>query len=264
MSSLSRISGRTETIAISLIGLNAEKSKIAYDLAGTYEDLDVCLDTVVYEKAEYLRYGMEIGCHAIPNKYLLHLGGAASGGAYRWFKEELGQTEVAESKRLKINPYSIMDDEAEKINAGSDGVFFQLPHYYKGNKMSISGLNLSHSRGHMIRAIMENSAFEFYKNIEILSDLGISVEEVVIAGGCSKSRVWRQIKADVLGLPVHLMDVEEPGTLGAAILAGVGVKIYEDPIKIGKEFVEIKDTCNPKEDVHTEYLKIYEAHRSAF
>ena len=250
--------------AVALLGLNAVKPnrEVVYNIAGTNEDFDVCLDYVVAERPEYSSYEMEIICHVIPKVYILHFGFRRVGALFRWFRDELGGAEAAKAKDLGVDPYSLMDKEAESIEPGSGGLIFHRPRCYGGDKGFLLDLSLSHTRAHIIRAIMESGAFEFMEQLGIFKRLGISAKEVVATGGCSKSRTRRQIIADVLGLPVHLTNVDEPGCLGAAILAGVGAGVYKDPITAIRDIVHIEDTRNPQKDAHGKYKKIYELRRS--
>jgi xylulokinase len=251
--------------AVSLLGLNAVKpnKRVVYNVAGTIEDLDFCLDRIIPERPEFnVNYGMEISCHVIPKTYLLHLGGPLAGAVFRWLRDELGGIEAAKASNLAVDPYSLMAKGSEDVEPGSDGLIFILPHRFRGNKGLLCGLSISHTKAHVIRAMMEGEAFECLEHLEVSKRLGVAVEEVIISGGCSKSRVWRQIKADVLGLPVHLTNVKEPGCLGAAILAGVGVEVYKDPIKVLGTIVRVQDTRNPQKKTHDKYKKIYELRKS--
>ena len=116
-----------------MIGLGALKSneKVAYELAGTVNDLDVCLDYILPEKADLFRnYGMEVGCLALPKIYVLHLGGSLAGAIFQWCRNELYRLELKKSKETGVNTYSLMDKEAEGVRPGSNDLIFYLPHFY--------------------------------------------------------------------------------------------------------------------------------------
>jgi xylulokinase len=246
--------------SVALIGLGALKSneKVAYELAGTVNDLDVCLDYILPEKADLFRnFGMEIGCLALPETYVLHLGGSLAGAIFQSCRNELYR-ELNRTQEKSENTYKIMDKEAKGVQPGSNGLIFYLPHFYRKDSGLITGLSLFHTRAHITRAIMEDAAFELLENVKILERLGISVKEIITSGGCSKSQIWRQIKADVLNIPIHYTNVKEPGCLGAGILGGLGTSIFKDAKKILSEHVKIVDTRIPQKTVHDKYMKMYE------
>jgi xylulokinase len=247
--------------SVALIGLGALKSneKVAYELAGTVNDLDVCLDYILPEKADLFRnFGMEVGCLAMPETYVLHLGGSLAGAIFQWCRNELYRLELKKSKETGVNTYSLMDKEAEGVRPGSNDLIFYLPHFYRKDSGVITGLSLYHTRAHITRAIMEGVAFELLENVKILESFGISIKEIISSGGCSKSKIWRQIKADALNIPVHNTNVKEPGCLGAGILGGLGTGIFDNPKKILEKHVKIEDTCIPQKSAHDKYMKMYE------
>jgi xylulokinase len=91
------------------------------------------------------------------------------------------------------------------------------------------GLMASHTRGHMIRSILEGVAFSLRDSLEIFRELSIPVEQVRATGGGSRSPVWRQIQADIYGKELAMLQQAEGSAFGAALLAGVGVRTYSSP-----------------------------------
>jgi xylulokinase len=246
--------------AISILGLNALETGVASNVSGTVENLDVCVDRIIPEKPEYLRSGIEFLCNVIPNSYIIHVGSFLSGGFLRWFRDQLGKVEVDRAKGLQVDPFVVMDKEAEEIPIGSDGLIAEPPasvyivgeYSYDG---SLQGLSTRHRRGHIIRAILEGIAFNLKEDLDIMKKLGVPVQKVVASGGCSRSTILNQIKSDILGVPIFLTEETEPGVLGAAILAGVGAGIYANPtIAAGKMVMEKENHFEPLHKA--EYSKI--------
>ncbi|MGQ9781864.1 MAG: xylulokinase [Nitrososphaeria archaeon] len=203
----------------------------------------------------------------------LHMGAmSTSGGSLKWFKDNFCEGEVEEAAKVRRNPYEILDEEAESIGLGSDGLIF-LP-YLSGERSPIwdayargvfFGLSLSHTRYHMVRAILESVAYGLRNNIEIIESLGVKIEEIRVAGAASKSRLWRQIKADVLGKKVAVPRVKDSTMIGNAILAGCAAKLYDDIFKLSDRFYhDIEDVNVPDMIAHKKYDKYYHIYKNAY
>jgi len=125
------------------------------------------------------------------------------------------------------------------------------------------GLHLGHRRGHLFRAILESIAFGFAHHVEVLGEMGLEPRRVRVTNGGSRSRLWKQIVADVLGLPMESI-VRHPGSsLGAAFVAGMGVGAFEDWSEI-ERFVEVDERLEPNEENHRRYRELYQVYRSLY
>ena len=168
-----------------------------------------------------------------------------------------------------VDPYEVLIKDAEKIGVGSDGLIV-LPYFAGGRFLNpnargvIFGLTLNHRRPHITRAIMEAVAYEGRYLIEATEELGIQVKELRLAGGAARSRLWRQIKCDVTGRPALLPRVEEAASLGAAILAGVGVGVYKNVDEAVKKAVVFKEGLEPREDIHEVYNRLYQVYKKLY
>jgi len=195
---------------------------------------------------------------------------AAGGGLLRWFRDALGHLELESAKGLGLDPYQIMDLEASKVPPGSGGLII-LP-YIAGERCPIwnakargviFGLYLTHSRAHIIRAILESVAYGLRHLAEIAEGAGVRIDELRSTGGGSRSDVWLQIKADVLNKPIYRVNAEAE-TLGDAIIAGVGVGVFDDLFSTCEELVKVKKVINPNPDHHKRYTKLYEIYREIY
>jgi xylulokinase len=104
------------------------------------------------------------------------------------------------------------------------------------------------------------------RNIEVIEGLGVPVDEVRALGGGARSRIWKQIEADIIGRPVLTTTNEEAATLGAAILAGKAVGLYSNIEEAAEQMIRIKDRFEPNlknkavyDDAFATYVKLYDA-----
>jgi xylulokinase len=202
-----------------------------------------------------------IDYHLIPGQYLLNGCMAASGSIIKWFR---GQFAPASS-------YGQLDVEAEAVPPGSDGLIV-LP-YFLGEKTPIFdplarglffGLTLSHTRGHVFRAILEAISFGFYHHLEVFHELGYEPSEhVMVTNGGAHSRLWRQITADVLGLQLQVIERHPGSSLGAMFVAGMGVGAFSDWAQI-ERFIHIEGIIEPDPAVHAVYREQYSLYRQLY
>lgn len=168
-------------------------------------------------------------CHAIPGRW--HVMGVtqAAGLSLRWFRDQFGAG--TEDGR---DPYERLTEEAANAPAGSDGVLWapylmgeRTPHLDPSARAAFVGLAASHTRAHVIRAILEGVAFSLRDTFEIFKEMNVPVETIRLGGGGARSSLWRQIQADVYGHEVEMVEAEEGAAYGGALLAGVGGGIWQ-------------------------------------
>lgn len=228
--------------------------------------MSICMDT--YKADERLI----LGFHVIPGHWLLQGGTTGGGGVMRWLEREFADYEREEGKRLGKSSLELFNEAAEKAPAGCDGMVF-LP-YMAGERSPIwnpnakgvyYGLDFSKTKGHFIRSAMEGVAFSLRHNLETAKEAGADVQVLKAMGGSANSFLWTQIKSDVTGKPVTVPSSDTATTLGAAILAGVGVGMYQDFEEAVRLTVQDKRFHKPEEKhqevyekAYQKYLKIYE------
>lgn len=210
-------------------------------------------------------------CHADPGKWVVEASMFTTGSVYRWFRDQLGQPEKTVAQILGKDPYDILCEVAAQAPPGAGGVIL-IPHFVGAGapywdpyaRGVIVGLALGHTRAHLIRAIMEGACFEVRKNIEIMKELGLKFDEVRITGGATRSPLWNQIQADIYNIPVARGNVEEATSLGAAILAGVGVGVYRSVSEAAEKMVQISERREPDEKNREVYDKLYKVHNDVY
>ena len=176
-----------------------------------------------------------MSCHVVPGKWLLQGGTVGGGGVIKWFEREFCEAERIAAKEKMNSSFDQMNIEAAEISEGSDGLILlpymageRSPIWDKNAKGIFYGLDFSKTRAHMIRACFEGVAFSLKHNLDVAQEAGADVDVMYATGGAANSKLWTQIKADVTGKEIYVPSSDTSATMGAAMLAGVGVGVYSD------------------------------------
>ena len=209
--------------------------------------------------------------HALPGLHLLLGAMVSSGGSLRWFRDQLGQSEVQAAKEQGADAFDLLTEQAAQAPPGSDGVVFlpymmgeRSPLWHTNARGVFFGLSLATRKAALTRSILEGAAFALRHNVEVAADAGAEVREMRSVGGCSRSDLWNQIKADVLGLPVLLPRTSVGSPFGAAILAGMGAGAFPDVRKSLIEMVKLERRFEPNQANHERYSRIYRVFRDIY
>jgi xylulokinase len=122
------------------------------------------------------------------------------------------------------------------------------------------GLTLATSKADVVQAFMESIAYDTVNTLSLMQDEGIEVRRIRITGGGARSAWWTQLKADMTNMPIEVVKHSEPGTLGAALLAGVAIGIYDDMEAASEEYSGTKAVFAPNPEraaLHQERLEKY-------
>ena len=185
--------------------------------------------------------------------YLFSVPISSTGASINWYLQTFGAAEHAQAKARQINVFDLLNEMAFNAPAGSNGLLFfpymvgeRAPLWNSHAKGMFIGLSLDTERRHIIRSIFEGTAFALRHVIENTIKAGASVKCLRITGGGAKSRVWSQIKASVLGVPVYLPDEKTGGVIfGDALIAGQSVGIFHDTAESIERMVSIKEIIEP-------------------
>ena len=190
--------------------------------------------------------------HAIDGKYCLILWSSTAGMALKWFKNNFAEE----------FSFRQLDEIAEKVGAGSEGVtmlpYFcgsTMPKYNPEATAAFAGVTLAHTRAHFARAIMEAVAFTLRQDLEYVG--GDAIEEIRITGGGAASPLWAQIKADVTGKELKTVSESETACLGTAILAAVGVGVFDTIEQAAETWVKTAKSYRPKGDDYSDAYAKY-------
>ncbi len=185
-------------------------------------------------------------CHAIPGRW--HVMGVtqAAGLSLRWFRDRFSAG--PEDGR---DPYDRLCDEAAQA-PGSEGALWapylmgeRTPHLDPEARAALVGLTASHTRAHVIRAILEGVAFSLRDTFTIFNEMQLPVGRVRLGGGGARSPLWRQIQADIYGRAVEIVAAEEGAAYGAALLAGVGAGVWNSVDEACDAAVRIAKVLEP-------------------
>ena len=202
-------------------------------------------------------------CHAAPGRW--HVMGVTNGAglSLRYFRDTF-------APGLSYDELSALAGEAP---AGSEGLMWapylfgeRTPHLDPEARAAFVGITASHTRGHFVRAILEGVAFSLRDTFTLFDELGVPVKAIRLGGGGARGALWRQIQADVYGHPVELLEAEEGGAFGAALLAGTGIGVWASVEAACAATVRVAETIAPKDagvmdEAYTRYRRIYRALR---
>ncbi len=209
-------------------------------------------------------------CHAIPGRW--HVMGVTQGAglSLRWFRDQFGAG--TDDGR---DAYERLAEDAAATPPGADGLLWapylmgeRTPHLDPNARGALVGITAQHTRGHVIRAILEGVAFSLRDTLTIFADLGVPAELIRLGGGGARSELWRQIQADVYGQDVQLIAADEGAAYGAALLAGVGTGAWASVDAACDAAVRVAKTVRPvarnaalMTRRYAEYRKLYPALR---
>jgi xylulokinase len=210
-------------------------------------------------------------CHAVPGRWLVMGVTQAAGLSLRWFRDQFG---VGAEDRLES--YERLTAEAAKAPPGCDGLLWapylmgeRTPYLDPKARGILVGLTASHTRAHVIRAILEGVAFSLRDTFTIFQEIEVPVRKVRLGGGGARSALWRQIQADIYGQRVETVEAEEGAAYGAAILAGVGAGAWPSVDAACHAVVRVAGNISPNsedllvmEKAYAVYRRIYPAMKS--
>jgi xylulokinase len=245
------------------------------DVVGTAEP--VCAASA--EPREDPTMLVECHPHADPDVWLLENPGFVSGGSLRWWRDQFAPAEREAEARGQGDAYDLLTAAAADVPPGAEGLIHlpcmqgaMAPEWNGAARGVFYGLTLAHSRAHLTRALLEGSAYALRDILEAMRNAGLETRRLTIVGGGAKGALWRQIKADVTGLPVRVPTSVETTATGAAILAAVGSGVHASVAGAVDAFVsyqpeeEVPDPERQQryDDAYRRYRELYFALKPVF
>jgi len=199
-------------------------------------------------------------CHAMPGAW--HVMGVtlAAGLSLRWLRDVFGGAD-----------YDTLTKEAAAVAPGADGVLWapylmgeRTPHLDPHARAALVGLAANHTRGYVVRAVLEGVAFSLRDTFTIFEEMNVPVHSVRLGGGGARSPVWRQIQADVYGYAVETVEAEEGAAYGAALLAGVGAGVWPSVPDACDAVVRVSSRIDPNPETKQLMDERYRAYRDLY
>jgi xylulokinase len=203
-------------------------------------------------------------CHAVPGKWCVFGCMLSAGGSFQWFRNNLAAAEVAEARKKRIDPYTLLICQAEKAPPGSEGLQF-LP-YLTGERCPYPdpqargawiGITARTTRAMLIRALLEGVTFGMRDALGIMQGMQIPISQIRASGGGARSRFWRQLQADIYRRPIVTINAAEGPAYGAALLAGVGAGVWSSVEQAAASCIKETKTLNPNRKLAELYDRSY-------
>ncbi len=247
------------------LGAGSVVQDIAFDNAGTAEVFGLPVE----DGKIVLRiqpHTFSCYSHVLPGKFLLATLNQTAGLFLRWYRDTLGHYLVAQHPER--DPYEVLVEHASK----EPSRVLALPHLVGSgtpwidshSKAAFVGITLATREGEVIRAILESVVFEQRLNVECFESQGVTFREIRVTGGCSRSPLWLQIRADIFGKPVVTLQCEDASVLGAAILASWGSGAYRSLEEAAQNMVKVKSVWTPDKERHKLYEERFQVYRDLY
>lgn len=240
------------------VGAGAFNGSVAVDGAGTVE----CL-TPIYNSIPDIdvmaRGFFSVVPYVVPGKYVAYAFSYTGGALIQWAMETFGKNETNGSMEKAYG-----SDEPTGLLVLPHFAGAATPYMDTGSKGAILGLTTAMTAADIYRACMEGVVYEMRLNYEALEGSGICFEKLNATGGGARSKLWMQMKADVLNLPITALKTVDAGTVGSAMLTGIVVGLFRDLEDAAAHMVQEMETYYPREDMHEKYMKIYERYKSVY
>ena len=209
-------------------------------------------------------------CHGVPGKW--HRMGVmlSAGGSLQWWRNHFAYEEKVQAERLSKDVYDLLTAAAAEAPIGSEGLLF-LP-YLTGERTpypdpkargGFIGLNVRHTKAHLTRAVLEGITFGLRDSLELMKASSVRIAELRVNGGGARSAFWRQMIADIFGLPVVTVNSTEGPAYGAAIMASSAV-LRRSIENICEEWIHVVDRAEPNAENQRRYEAFYSVYRSLY
>lgn len=234
---------------------------------GTATGVQVFLEKPSFDSVQTLN----CAAHVVPGAWEMEGHTQASGTVFRWFRDEFGALEMADAERENLDAYDLLVEQAAQAPPGAGGLIF-LPTFNGSTAPIVDphahgallGLKLGHTRSHIIRAVLEGISLEIRWMLDAITETGVPIEEIRLAGGGSKNALWNQIHADVLGRPIRTVRNPDAALVGAAMCAAVALGHHSDFHSASRSFVELGPMIRPKKTNREIYRRVFSRYKKSF
>ena len=206
--------------------------------------------------------------HCVSGQYVSIAFNLTGGLLLRWYRDNFCDSEKLRAKKNNRNIYDVIIEEAsEDIRS-----LFFLPHFVGAgtpyldsqSRGALVGLTIDTNKQHISRAVLDSTNYEMKLNIELMNEAGLGIRELRATGGGAKNKRWLQMKADTFNMPVVSMEVSEAASLGAAILAGMGLKTFANINEAVESMVHVVTAYEPDKKQNHLYEHKYQQYKQLY
>lgn len=249
------------------IGARVFGDAAAVDGAGTVECITPVF-TGIPENDVLYQGSYAIVPYVIPGKYLCYAFSFTGGALVKWYIDNLAKYEKYLAEQENKSVYEVLESNMKDEPTG----ILVLPHFAgaatpymdTGSRGAITGLTAANNVSDLYRAMLEGVVYEMRLNMEELGKAGIGIKKLKAVGGGANSRVWMQMKADILGVPVVSLGSSEAGAAGSAMLTGIACNIFENLESAADKMVKELETYYPRQEQRAAYEPYYEKYRQLY
>jgi xylulokinase len=210
-------------------------------------------------------------CASVPGKWTVMSCTQGAGLSLQWLRNTCCAPEVERAARESKDPYYVMDGLAEGAPIGANRLLFlpylmgeRSPHPDPDCRGVFFGLSAMHGRPELIRAVLEGVAYSQRECVDVFDEMGARPDDMLVCGGGARSRVWRQMLADLYACPVSLTEADEGPALGVALLAGVCAGVYASIDEACGAAVRKGGALQPDMDAHGRYEPYYQLYKKLY
>ncbi|MBM4028585.1 MAG: carbohydrate kinase [Planctomycetes bacterium] len=205
------------------------------------------------------------------NTYITVPTTTTGGQLLRYMRDNFYQAELASEAATGRDTYDLMNAEANEVPPGAEGLVVlpflmgeRTPIWDVYARGTIFGLSMHHTRGHVIRAMMESVAYALYDSFRIVRATGRRINTpIVLNEGGAKSPQWRRIITDVFNVPTVLVERRTGAPYGDAILAGVATGIFPD-FSVARAWTRYVDPMEPDPKNHAIYMEYFDLYKRLY
>ncbi|MCD8349728.1 MAG: xylulokinase [Planctomycetaceae bacterium] len=205
--------------------------------------------------------------HAVRGMWYLTSGTNACALSLRWLRDTMYALEKAQCEKDGTEVYEYMEAEAAQAPVGARGMIYhpyllgeRCPYYNAEARGDFFGIGMVHDRRHFARAVMEGVAFSLRDCFQVAQEVGGNANSIRLIGGGGKNKLWSQIICDVFGLAIARPEKDD-SSFGNAMLAAVGVGLFENEVTAINQCNRVKMTFQPNMENHEKYCRLFEIYR---
>jgi len=248
------------------IGSGVFDESCAVDGAGTVECITPVFDT--YEPMKMAEGCYSIVPYAVPGKYVCYAFSFTGGALVDWYINTLAGYAKSEADNSGEDVHALLEKGWRDAPTG----ILVLPHFAgaatpymdPGSKGAMIGLSVENTQQDIYAACMEGVCYEMRLNMDRLRAAGVEIKALRATGGGARSRVWMQMKADMLNVPITALNSEEAGAAGSAMLVGVACGVFNDLAEAAEVLVATAETYQPRPEVHAAYEPYYQKYAKLY